>query len=580
MSILHISRIKTLLENQVFQHVNLDQIKIEKPKISADELENICLTQSYLLYALKSITGLDYSELSDCIVDNFKDNGIDAILYSKKNNTLYICQSKFNKRGTCSVDKGEILKFLEGINDLLALDFSKFNSKVNSLKENIELAIYSANIRIQIVLIHSGNMLACEIKDLILNKIELLNDTDEVIFFKEFSLVEAYNFLKDSVSGEPINIELDLSNWGINEEPYKSYYGTVNCGSIAELAQNNPKRLFSKNLRSFIGLNSVNYDIVKSIIKTPEHFFYLNNGIVLLCKHINKSPFNSGKRDIGKFKLLDVSVINGAQTVGSIKHAFDKQPERVTNASVFVKIISLENTPKDFDKHITIASNTQNRIEKRDFISLDEQQSRLINEFFLNNLVYHVKRDELIEKKNETNYYFEEATVSLAGFQENVDYSTYAKREIGKLWEDDFYKTLFNKDINVIFLVNIIKVFREIEKYIKTIDDNSRNICFNGMYLISNIIYAKHRNLLLNPNVNIAEFINNTLANDIKEVCQKLVIVYNTRFSVNRIPLSSFKNFNLCREIKETILEIRGTESVIQTSLFDSLDDKKSTSNN
>lgn len=572
MSILHISRIKTLLENQVFQHVNTSKIKSEKPKISTDELENICLTQSYLLYALKSITGLDYSELSDCIVDNFKDNGIDAVLYSQKNNTLYLCQSKFNKKGVCNVDKGEILKFLEGINDILALDFSKFNSRINELKENIELAIYSANIRIQVVLAHSGNKLANEIKKLILDKVESLNDTDEVIFFEEFNLVEAYNYLKDSVAGEPINIELDLSNWGINEEPYKSYYGTINCGNIAELAQNNPKRLFSKNLRSFIGLNSVNYDIVKSIIKTPEHFFYLNNGIVLLCKQINKSPYNSGKRDVGKFKLHDVSVINGAQTVGSIKHAFDKQPDCVINACVFVKIISLENTPKDFDKHITIASNTQNRIEKRDFISLDEQQNRLINEFFLNNLVYHVKRDELAEKKNEMNYYFEEATVSLAGFQENVDYSTYAKREIGKLWEDDFYKQLFNKSLNVNFLVNIIKVFREIEKYVKTIDDSSRNICFNGMYLISNVIYTKHRNLLLNPNANISEFLRAELKDDLKDVCQKLVLIYNTKFSLNRIPLSLFKNFNLCREIKESILEIRDVDSVRQPTLFDLFD--------
>lgn len=572
MSILHISRLKTLLETQVFQYVDTAKIKSDKPKISADELENICLTQSYLLYALKSITGLDYSEMTGCVVDNFKDNGIDAVLYSQKNNTLYLCQSKFNKKGICNVDKGEILKFLEGINDILSLNFSKFNSRINDLKKDIELAIFSANIRIQVVLVHSGNKLADEIRKLIVDKIESLNDTDEVIFFEEYNLVKAYSCLKDSVTGEPINIELDLSNWGINEEPYKSYYGTVNCGNIAELAQNNPKRLFSKNLRSFIGLNSVNYDIVKSIIKTPEHFFYLNNGIVLLCKQINKSPYNSGKRDFGKFQLLDVSVINGAQTVGSIKHAFDKQPDNVNNANVFVKIISLENTPKDFDKHITIASNTQNRIEKRDFISLDEQQNRLISEFFLNNMVYHVKRDELAEKKDELNFYFEEATVSLAGFQESVDYSTYAKREIGKLWEDEFYKVLFDKNLNVNFLANIIRVFREIEKYVKTIDENSRNICFNGLYLISNIMYSKHRKFLSDPNINISEFLNNEFKDDLINTCQKLIVIYNSKFSYNRIPLSLFKNFNLCREIKESILDVKEADTIRQPTLFDLYD--------
>lgn len=570
MSILHISRLKSLLENQIFQFINEEKIKSEKPKINDEELENIKLTQSYLLFALKNITGLDYSELSNCIVDNFKDNGLDAILYSQISNTLYICQSKFNKKGNCTFDKGETFKFLEGINDILSLNFSKFNSKVNSLKKDIEFAINSSNIKIEIVLIHSGNKLSDEIGNLIKDKIEALNDTDEVIFFEEYSLVKAYNHLKEAVNGEPINVDIDLFNWGINEEPYKSYYGIVNCGSIAELAENNPKRLFSKNLRSFIGINSINYNIVKSIISNPEQFFYLNNGIVLLCKEIKKSPFNSGKRDIGKFQLLDVSIINGAQTVGSIKYGFSKQPDKVNNANVFVKIISLENAPKDFDKHITIASNTQNRIEKRDFISLDEQQNRLINEFFLSNLIYHVKRDDLNETKDDKSYYFEEATISLAGFQDNIDFSTYAKREIGKLWEDEYYNILFNEKLNVNFLVNIIKVFREIEKYIKSLDDNERYICSHGIYLISNIIYNNHKSTLQNPNIDIINFLNFEFKNDIFRICHRIVFVYNSKFTQNKIPLSVFKNFKFCREIKENILELEGKiNSNIQPSLFD-----------
>jgi hypothetical protein len=570
MSILHISRLKTLLENQVFQYINDDKIKSEKPRISDEELENIKLTQSYLLFSLKNITGLDYSELNTCIVDNFKDNGLDAILYSQINNTLYLCQSKFNKKGNCSIDKGETLKFLEGINDILSLNFSKFNSKINSLKNEIELAINSPKIKIEIILVHSGNKLSDEIGNLIIDKIEALNDTDEVIFFEEYNLIKAYNHLKEAVNGEPINVDIDLFNWGINEEPFKSYYGIVNCGSIAELAENNPKRLFSKNLRSFIGINSVNYDIVKSIINAPEHFFYLNNGIVLLCKVIKKSPYNSGKRDIGKFQLIDVSVINGAQTVGSIKYGFSKQPDKVNNANVFVKIISLENAPKDFDKHITITSNTQNRIEKRDFISLDDQQNRLINEFFLSDLIYHVKRDDSNETRNDKNYYFEEATISLACFQDNIDFSTYAKREIGKLWEDEYYPILFNDKLNVHFLVNIIKIFREIEKYIKSLNDNDRYICSHGIYLISNILYNNHKTILLDPNTNIRNFIEDDFKEDIHRICHRVTQVYVSKFIQNKIPLSVFKNFKYCREIRENVLELEGKINTShQPSLFD-----------
>lgn len=558
MGVLHISRLKTLFESQIFEFIDDKKITKQKPNISNEELYNIKLSQSMLLFALRNISGLEYKELRNSIVDNFKDNGLDAILYSEKNNTLYICQSKFSQKGNSNIDKGETLKFLEGINDLLILNFSKFNEKVKTLKKDIEYAINSPNIRIEIILAHSGNFLSSDIDLLIREKIEALNDTDEVIFYEEYNLIKAYNDLKEAVNGEPINAEFDLSNWGIMDEPYKSYYGTISCGKIAELSENNTKRLFSKNLRSFIGINSINFDIVKSLLNNPQNFFYLNNGIVLLCKEVIKSAYNSGKRDVGKFTLKDVSIINGAQTVGSIKYAFAKQPEKVNNSHVFIKIISLENAPKDFDKLITIASNTQNKIEKRDFISLDEEQNRLISEFYLSNLFYHVKRDDLIENKDNKNYYFEEATISLACFQDNIDFSTYAKREIGKLWDDDNYSILFNSKLSVRFLVNIILIFREIDTFIKSLEDQKRLICSHGIYLISNIIFDNHKITILNPKFNIDNFIKIDFKDDIYRICHRVTEVYILKYTQNKIPLSVFKNFVLCRDIKNDVLELEG----------------------
>ena len=570
MGVLHISRLKTLFESQIFEFIDDKKIIAQKPNITEEELYNIKLSQSMLLFALKNISGLEYKDLKSSIVDNFKDNGLDAILYCEKNDTLYICQSKFSKKGNSNIDKGETLKFLEGINDLLILNFSKFNEKVKSLKKDIEYAINSPNIRIEIILAHSGNVLSKDIELLIREKIEALNDTDEVIFYEEYNLIKAYNDLKEAVNGEPINAEFDISNWGIMDEPYKSYYGTISCGKIAELSENSSKRLFSKNLRSFIGINSINFDIVKSLLNNPQNFFYLNNGIVLLCKEVIKSAYNSGKRDIGKFTLKDVSIINGAQTVGSIKYAFAKQPDKVNSSHVFIKIISLENTPKDFDKLITIASNTQNKIEKRDFISLDGEQNRLLSEFYLSNLSYHVKRDDLGENKNDKNYYFEEATISLACFQDNIDFSTYAKREIGKLWDEDNYKILFHSKLSVHFLVNIISIFREIENYVKLLEDQKRLICTHGIYLISNIIFNNHKTTLLNPKFNLNNFIEKDFKNDIYRICHRVTEVYTLKYTQNKIPLSVFKNFVLCRDIKNDVLELEGKiRTNKQPTLFD-----------
>ncbi|RKS42559.1 AIPR protein [Gillisia mitskevichiae] len=433
MSIIQLKRIERILEKQVVEHIDPEEIRSEKKNIQEEELQNIILSRSYLLYALKNLTGEPYSNLKKSITDGFQDNGLDAVYYSHSKNQLFICQSKWIKNGNGGVDKGEILKFVNGITDLLHLNYADFNDKLKQHSELIEEAIYGPNIKIRIILAYSGNKISDENKSLITDKVDEFNDTDEDIFFEEYNLKNAYSDLKDAVDGEPINAELDLLHWGYSSEPFKAYYGTVNCGHIAELLDSASSRIYSKNIRSFVGLSTINNEIINTLVKNPENFFYLNNGIVLLCKEIKKSKYNSGKRESGKFHLTDLTVVNGAQTVGAINYAFNKQPEKVNLAQVFIKIISLEDTPEHFDKQITIASNTQNKIEKRDFVSLDKQQKRLIHDFYLNGLKYHTKRDDKELIKNDENFYFEEATISLACFQDDIDFSTYAKREIGKL---------------------------------------------------------------------------------------------------------------------------------------------------
>lgn len=78
-------------------------------------------------------------------------------------------------------------------------------------------------------------------------------------------------------------------------------------------------------------------------------------------------------RESGTFALEGASIVNGAQTVGTILQAADP----ASPGQVFVKIISLANGPADFGKRITEAANTQNRIERRDFAALDPNQQRL-----------------------------------------------------------------------------------------------------------------------------------------------------------------------------------------------------------
>jgi hypothetical protein len=245
-----------------------------------------------------------------------------------------------------------------------------------------------------------------------------------------------------------------------------------------------------------MGDGNINNNITKSLISNPENFFYLNNGITILAKKITRAALGGANRTNGKFYCDDITIVNGAQTVGSIYQSFIKNPDKTAEGNVFVRIISLEHCPPNFDKKVTIATNTQNKIDKKDFVSLDENQHKLKSELALENINYAYKRDDSILKSDNNNFHLEEATVALACRNNSVDFSSLAKREIGKLWEDTnnpSYTILFNSDLSGIELVRISKIYRIINNHVKDNiwgeSETNALILTHGLYFIIHIIF-------------------------------------------------------------------------------------------
>ena len=70
-------------------------------------------------------------------------------------------------------------------------------------------------------------------------------------------------------------------------------------------------------------------------------------------------------------------MVNGAQTVGVLGKALATSKAELEKAKVLVKLISLEKCPEGYELDITRATNNQNRVEKKDFISLDPKQEAI-----------------------------------------------------------------------------------------------------------------------------------------------------------------------------------------------------------
>jgi hypothetical protein len=294
----------------------------------------------------------------------------------------------------------------------------------------------------------------------------------EVFSLEVLNLSAMYAYLSGSGGSNKIKMQIGLTEWGTVENPYRAYYGQVSVSEISNWAVHG-KPLLDKNLRFYRGSTDINNAIEETLAQQPEHFWYFNNGITILCSKVEKTRLNGDSRNYGIFDCEGVSVVNGGQTVGVIWEAARRpRGNQPPDAKVHVRLISLEKVPEDFGRMVTRGTNTQNPIQNRDFAALDPNQQRLAREMELDGKKYAFKSGDY-EPKGDEGCNIEDATVALACAGSDVALAVQAKREIGQLWRDIEkapYTTLFNSSLQANQMWRAVRVLREVSNELEAID--------------------------------------------------------------------------------------------------------------
>ncbi|MGN7808720.1 AIPR family protein [Flavobacterium sp. 22076] len=554
MSKLIVNRIKNYLDKTFNGKIDISDLE----KRPSDEQQKSFLSRALSAYALtiEAVASVDLASIS--ITDGFDDNGIDAIYYDRVARTLWLVQSKFIENGTGGIDNGDVEKFAKGVKKLIDGNFTRFNGKVNDRKDEILEALDDSAVKIQILFAYTGKKLSSHNWDSINDLLEEQNDTEEVLFFTDFNIDKVYKGLETGVGRAPIIEDITISNWGHIDEPFKSYYGQITGVDLGLLWEKYGRRLFTENIRNFLGTSTVNDEIIKTIKTEPDNFIYFNNGITILCDSIKKKLIGGADKAIGAFTCNGIAVVNGAQTLGSIGSLHESNPEELSKVKVIVKFISLEDSPIGFGPRITVATNTQNKVEKKDFVSLDTEQARIKIELKLENIEYHYKRTDEKFVNDESNFSLEEVAFSLASLFDNVDYSTMVKKESGKLWEDVTktpYTDLFNQNTSAQKIIKALKIYRYVSNTMNKMaltatEGRERSIYRYGNAFVSHIIFQKiNKGILADSYPNFDNFLENDLpvivekyVNELKDVIEKeypdAMIVYTLR------------NYTKCRQMK------------------------------
>lgn len=552
MSKLHVRQIEGYVTSQLAGSIDMaDYAGHSDP----EQIRKALLTRALAVLAVSYLTEAKLTDLASCVTDGAHDGGIDLIYFDAKEKTLYVAQSKWHDDGHGSIALGDALKFIDGVRKVVDNDLATLNSKVQSRKADIERAVFDANAKFVLVIAHTGQeALGTEVSAALHGYVESLNDTSELMFQRTLAQAELHRAVSTGLSGAPIYVEVQMNGWGQTKEPHFAIYGRVSATDVAAWMEANGTRLFESNLRQFLGGSIVNQDLVATLLQRPQDFWYFNNGITAIASDLLKKPIGGNSTESGTFECRGFSVVNGAQTVGSIHAAASQNPEAVARAMVSVRIISSANSDGSFNREVTRYTNTQNAIARRDFVALDPEQERIRQELQIEGVDYAYKAGTGTGVGAKS-FDLTEATVALACINPDLALAVQAKREIGKLWDDIAeapYKQLFNNGVTGPAVWEAVQALRVVDSALQNIagsySGRDKLVCIHGNRFIQ---WGALRALGVKPGDSFAP-----LAKDVpgavSTTVAAVVSAVRTKYP-DSYPASLFKNLAKCRALAAKI---------------------------
>lgn len=399
------------------------------------ERELAFLSRALTAMALQSLANLDVQQAVAGVIDGQDDNGIDGIAVDEDIPHLWIVQTKWSDKGRASLDQAGALKLQRGVALLRDGYYEEFNTRFQKIAESVAEAINTAGVKITIVVALLGEPVVSPVVWADLERLlAQLNEPEPLAELKILGFRNFYQIVRDGIAAPKIDLDVRLESYGQLFEPYRAFYGTVSAADVAAWYAAHGDVLFTQNIRRSLGLTDVNRRLQQTLREQPQNFWYFNNGITVLCDSVRKTQFGTTNA-AGDFSLTGATVVNGAQTVYAIHEAVRQEPETAAGGRVWARLISLEDCPPDFATAVTEATNTQNRVEPRDFAALDPNQARLRDDLALSlHKSYVFKRGEK-DPDPGLGCSILEAARALACLHRDPGYVARAKQDSDVLWE-------------------------------------------------------------------------------------------------------------------------------------------------
>lgn len=555
--------------------IDLSNVETKKPQ----EVEQRRMSRSLAALAVRRLTDCESAIAAASVIDGRDDQGIDAIAFGDSAPELFLVQAKWSDRGNAGIDTSAARAMVDGFRKIEARDFERFNERFDSIAEQVKGVLHEPNLRVTFVLAVMGDgHMSPEVQGIFDDACREYNGFGPWLHYRVLNAAEFWGQVREDLSGADSNFSVRMNQWIHRNQPTDAYQGSVPADEVAAWYEKYGDRLFDRNVRRSLGLTSVNQSMVETLKNHPTSFWSRNNGITILCSEIEPHFWGSRRaaNEPVELKLRGASVVNGAQTVSATQVANEASPETVCDADISVRVICVPaDGTDDFGSVITRSTNTQNHMERRDFIAIDPTQIRIREDFALTlDKTYVFKRGDM-DPAPDAGCSVVHAAVALACAHRNSDLVVRAKRDTNLLFEEGSggaYPLLFGNQPSAQQIWRSVLQFRAVigavHEESRRLDGRAATIGEHGELMIAHIVFRLIGfEKLEEPECDWAAELEN-VPNLVSKVLFWLIDQVDRQFGSASFITSTFANPDRCRTLAANVLErVTAGESAPEVSL-------------
>jgi hypothetical protein len=342
---------------------------------------------------------------TDALVDGLEDKSIDLLYVDSKSNVAYLMQG-YQSQGKKTVPYDKAKELFQAIGWALASGGSPVPARIAPAVAELHRALTAGTVTtLELWLVH--NLPESDLHDEELAKARamaesLLRDNwpgkegePIAVVSRQVgsrTLAEWYKashtpiLVSDRYEVPIVDCYTEQAGSPDPSESWRCVVTSVDADWLRQLAWQHGERLLSANVRSYMGRRTpVNQGIQSTISDRPDRLLVYHNGVTALVNKFELEPATDGAPP--RLVIEGISIVNGAQTVGSISRLGPPVKQRQGKPAQAPKIGGrlpirfIECPNREILLEIIRYNNMQNPTEPTDFRSNDRTQHRLIDEF-------------------------------------------------------------------------------------------------------------------------------------------------------------------------------------------------------